>query len=70
MLSATPPPSDIRACEDCRLVPADDHLNSVSPLRINKIYDTIALGPHMRELYGRDWVCDPCFLRRRLEGKL
>lgn len=26
-------------------------------------------GPNIQGLY-REYVCDPCFLRRRLEGKL
>lgn len=80
MLTETPQPNNRSftdthgkaICHDCRTVPEDRHLNIVPASNRAAIYNTLMLGPNLRQLYdvNNDAICDACFLRRRLEGKL
>lgn len=51
-------------CHDCQSRPENRHF-TVVPSEV-----TAHVGPNVAELYGNFVLCDPCFLRRRLEGKL
>ncbi len=54
-------------CHDCQEMPENRHFTTVPSLNHRDLEQKF--GPYAREMFN-DAVCDCCFLRRRLEGKL